>query len=294
MEDTLSKFMSESAKRHEENSNLIKEIQATTDAIIRNQGASIKTLEIQIGQMSKVLQERGFGSLPSSTETNPRDQVKIDQGVGSTSGIRACALRYFDLGKMELENSQNNSLAKLPILKLGEYEMWEIRIKQYFQIQDYALWEVIENGNSWVPIPVTTPESGPSTALKMTVPSTTEEKMCKKNDVKARSLLLMALPNEHQLTFNQYVDAQSMFVAIKARFGGNEATKRTQKALLKQQYENFNASSSESLDSIFNRLQKLVSRLAILGVVTLPEDLNVKFLRSLPSEWDTHVVVWMN
>ncbi|GJW40874.1 putative ribonuclease H-like domain-containing protein [Tanacetum coccineum] len=195
---------------------------------------------------------------------------------------------------MELENSQNNALAKLPMLKLGEYEMWEIRIKQYFQIQDYALWEVIENGNSWVPIPVTTPESGPSTALKMTVPSTTEEKICKKNDVKARSLLLMALPNEHQLTFNQYVDAQSMFAAIKARFGGNEATKRTQKALLKQQYENFNASSSESLDSIFNRLQKLVSRLAILGVVTPPEDLNVKFLRSLPSEWDTHVVVWMN
>ncbi|GJZ88711.1 hypothetical protein Tco_0660493 [Tanacetum coccineum] len=60
----------------------------------------------------------------------------------------------------------------------------------------------------------------------MIVPSTTEEKICKKNDVKARSLLLMALPNEHQLTFNQYVDAQSMFAAIKARFGGNEATKR--------------------------------------------------------------------
>ncbi|GKA73526.1 retrotransposon protein, putative, ty1-copia subclass [Tanacetum coccineum] len=78
---------------------------------------------------------------------------------------------------MELENSQNNALAKLPMLKLGEYEMWEIRIKQYFQIQDYALWEVIENGNSWVPIPVTAPESGPSIALKMTVPSTTEEKI---------------------------------------------------------------------------------------------------------------------
>ncbi|GJZ84217.1 putative reverse transcriptase domain-containing protein [Tanacetum coccineum] len=48
----------------------------TRDAAIRNQGASITTLEIQIGQMSKVLQERGFGSLPSSIETNPRDQVK--------------------------------------------------------------------------------------------------------------------------------------------------------------------------------------------------------------------------
>ncbi|GJX40929.1 hypothetical protein Tco_0255919 [Tanacetum coccineum] len=76
MEDTLSKFMSESAKRHEENSNLIKEIRASTDAAIQNQGASIKTLEIQIGQMSKVLQERGFRSLPRSIEAKPRDQVK--------------------------------------------------------------------------------------------------------------------------------------------------------------------------------------------------------------------------
>ncbi|GJX48872.1 hypothetical protein Tco_0275717 [Tanacetum coccineum] len=76
MEETLSKFMGESAKRHEENANMINEIRALTDAAIRNQGASIKTLEIQIGKMSKVLQERGFGSLPSSNEANPRDHVK--------------------------------------------------------------------------------------------------------------------------------------------------------------------------------------------------------------------------
>nr|GEV75670.1 hypothetical protein [Tanacetum cinerariifolium] len=59
-EESLTKFMVESAKRHEENSNIIKEIRASTDSAIRNQGASIKTLEIQIGQMSKVLQERGI------------------------------------------------------------------------------------------------------------------------------------------------------------------------------------------------------------------------------------------
>ncbi|GJU01707.1 gag-pol polyprotein [Tanacetum coccineum] len=53
MEESLSKFMNKSAKRHEENSNMIKEIRASTDATIRNQGASIKTLEIQIGQISK-------------------------------------------------------------------------------------------------------------------------------------------------------------------------------------------------------------------------------------------------
>ncbi|GJU55616.1 ribonuclease H-like domain-containing protein [Tanacetum coccineum] len=53
--------MAESAKRHEENINIIKEIRASIDAAIRNQGASFKTLEIQIRQMSKVLQERGCG-----------------------------------------------------------------------------------------------------------------------------------------------------------------------------------------------------------------------------------------
>ncbi|GKD96177.1 DNA-directed DNA polymerase [Tanacetum coccineum] len=99
MEDTLSKFMSESAKRHEENSNLIKEIRASTDAAIRNQGASIKTLEIQIGQISKVLQERGFGSLPSSTETNPRDHVKSISTIfeADTSSIRRASVSVMPL-----------------------------------------------------------------------------------------------------------------------------------------------------------------------------------------------------
>ncbi|GKB62970.1 reverse transcriptase domain-containing protein, partial [Tanacetum coccineum] len=140
-----------------------------------------------------------------------------------------------------------------------------IRIKQYFQIQDYALWEVIENGDSWVLVPQTSQENG-ITVTKMSTPATVEEKTNKKNDVKARGLLLMVLLNEHQLTFSQYPDAKSMFAAIETRFRDNVATKKTQKTLLKQQFENFNATSIESLDSIFNRFQKIVNRLAILGV----------------------------
>ncbi|GJT37653.1 hypothetical protein Tco_0937518 [Tanacetum coccineum] len=212
---------------------------------------------------------------------------------GINKWYQSFALRNFDLEDMELESTNSGPTAKLPILKLGEYEMWVIRIKQYFQIQDYALWEVIENGDSWVSVPQTTQENGTS-VTKMSIPVTAEEKTNKKNDVKARGLLLMALPNEHQLTFSQYPDAKSMFAAIETRFGGNAATKKTQKTLLKQQYENFSATSAESLDSIFNRLQKIVSRLAILGVVIAQEDLNSKFLSSLPPEWNTHVVVWMN
>ncbi|GJY33697.1 ribonuclease H-like domain-containing protein [Tanacetum coccineum] len=61
-----------------------------------------------------------------------------------------------------------------------------------------------------------------------------------------RSMLLMALPNEHLLTFNQYKDAKTLFAAIQTRFGGNDATKKTQKGLsLKQMYENFNVLPSE-------------------------------------------------
>nr|GEV23718.1 ribonuclease H-like domain-containing protein [Tanacetum cinerariifolium] len=107
-------------------------------------------------------------------------------------------------------------------------------------------------------------------------------------------MLLIALPNEHLITFNQYKNAKTLFVAIQIRFDGNEATKKTQKTLLKKMYENFSAPSIESLDSIFTRLQKIVSQLAILGENISQEDLNLKFLRSLPSEWNTHVVVRKN
>ncbi|GKB07055.1 mitochondrial proton/calcium exchanger protein-like protein isoform X1 [Tanacetum coccineum] len=107
MEETLSKFMGESAKRHEENSNLIKEIRASTDAAIRNQGASIKTLEIQIGKMSKVLQERGFGSLPSSTETNPRDHVK---SILTTVEADASSIRRIGSYQYAVSTEQNSVL----------------------------------------------------------------------------------------------------------------------------------------------------------------------------------------
>ncbi|GJZ50472.1 hypothetical protein Tco_0604662 [Tanacetum coccineum] len=107
MEDTLSKFMSESAKRHEENSNLIIEIRATTDAAIRNQRASIKTLDIQIKQMSKVLQERGFGSLPSSTKTNPRDKVK---SISTTIEADSHPIRRIGSPQYTVSDEQNSKL----------------------------------------------------------------------------------------------------------------------------------------------------------------------------------------
>ncbi|GJT70913.1 hypothetical protein Tco_1030199 [Tanacetum coccineum] len=107
MEDTLRKFMSESTKRHEENSNLIKEIRASTVAAIRNQGASIKTLEIQIRQMGKVLQERRFRSYPSLTETNLRDQVK---SISTTIKTDSNSIRRIGSNQYTVSTGQNSTL----------------------------------------------------------------------------------------------------------------------------------------------------------------------------------------
>nr|GFB14555.1 hypothetical protein [Tanacetum cinerariifolium] len=82
--------------------------------------------------------------------------------------------------------------------------------------------------------------------------------------------------------------------AIEKRLGGNKETKKVQKTLFKQQYENFNGSTSESLNQIHDRLQKPISQLEIFGESLSQEDIHLKFLRSLSSEWRTHILIWRN
>ncbi|GJX71912.1 putative ribonuclease H-like domain-containing protein, partial [Tanacetum coccineum] len=53
-------------------------------------------------------------------------------------------------------------------------------------------------------------------------------------------------------------------------------------------------SSSETIDQTFDRLQKLITQLEIQGEVITQEDMNLKLLRSLPSEWKTHALIWRN
>nr|GEY57814.1 Gag-Pol polyprotein [Tanacetum cinerariifolium] len=123
---------------------------------------------------------------------------------------------------------------------------------------------------------------------------TADQKLARRNELKACGTLLMALLDKHQLKFNSHKDAKTLMEAIKKRFGRNTETKKVQKTLLKQQFKNFTGSSSEDLDQIHDRLQKLVSQLEIHGVSLSQEDVNLKFLRSLPSEWKTHTLIWRN
>nr|GFB89223.1 hypothetical protein [Tanacetum cinerariifolium] len=109
---------------------------------------------------------------------------------------------------------------------------------------DYSFWEVILNGDSPPPTRIV------DGAVQIIDPTTAEQRLAKKNKLKARGTLLMALSDKHQLKFNIHKDAKSLMKAIEKRFGGNKETKK--------------------------------------------EDINLKFLRSLPSEWKTHTLIWRN
>nr|GEU97318.1 retrovirus-related Pol polyprotein from transposon TNT 1-94 [Tanacetum cinerariifolium] len=110
---------------------------------------------------------------------------------------------------------------------------------------DYSLWEVIINGDSPIPIVVVEGTTQPATIL------TADQKLARRNELKARGTLLMALPNKHHLKFNSHKDAKTL-------------------------------------------MEKLVSQLEIHGVSLSQEDVNLKFLCSLPSEWKTHTLIWRN
>nr|GEV14920.1 hypothetical protein [Tanacetum cinerariifolium] len=171
-------------------------------------------------------------------------------------------------------------------------------IQQYLQNEHYALWEVIEFGDSYKDPPEETgkgPTSESSAKKKRrTIVITTEDMQKRKNDVKARTNLLLAFPDEHQLRFSKYETAKELWEAILKTFGGNEATKKTKKNQLKQQYANFKAEGSETLEQTFNRLQNIVSHLEFMYVEIEQNDLNQKFLTSLAPEWVMYTIVWRN
>nr|GEV39916.1 hypothetical protein [Tanacetum cinerariifolium] len=112
------------------------------------------------------------------------------------------------------------SAAKLPILNPNEFDLWKMRIEQYFLMTDYSLWEVILNGDS--PVPTRIVEG----VVQPVAPTTAEQKLARKNELKARVTLLMALPDKHQLKFNSHKDAKTLMEAIEKHFRGNTKTKK--------------------------------------------------------------------
>ncbi|GJQ89004.1 ribonuclease H-like domain-containing protein [Tanacetum coccineum] len=172
------------------------------------------------------------------------------------------------------------STIKLPILKKGEYDIWAMKMEHYLAHTDYPIWEVIQRGNG--PVSVSTDTNG---VIKVLPPKTAEEILARERERKARTTLLMALPEDHLAKFHKMTDAKEMWEAIKSRFGGNDESKKMQKYILKQQFEGFSVSNSKGLHKGYDRFQSLLSQLEIHGAGVSPEDANQNFLRSLPFAW---------
>nr|GEZ12045.1 hypothetical protein [Tanacetum cinerariifolium] len=116
---------------------------------------------------------------------------------------------------------------------------------------------IILNGDS--PVPTCIVEG----VVQPVAPTTVEQKLAWKNELKARGTLLMALPDNHQLKFNSHKDAKTLMEAIKKRFG---------------------------LDQIHDRLQKLVSQLELHRVSLSQEDVNLNTTDSVSAAVNVSVV----
>nr|GEW72588.1 hypothetical protein [Tanacetum cinerariifolium] len=142
------------------------------------------------------------------------------------------------------------SAAKLPNLNPNEFDLWKMRIEQYFWMTDYSLWMVILNGDSPVPTIVV------DGVVQPVAYRSAEQKLARRNELKARGTLLMALSDKHQLKFNSYKNAKTLMEAIKKRFSGNTETKKKLVSQLEihgvslsQEDVNLNQSTSPQLDN---------------------------------------------
>nr|GEU80986.1 hypothetical protein [Tanacetum cinerariifolium] len=149
----------------------------------------------------------------------PTTRTKSVETKGPTSGIRAIWKNFeleepFSINKrlfsdpIESLSPRVVAAAKLPILNPNEFDLWKMRIKQYFLMTNYSVWEVILNGDSPTPTRVV------HGVVQAVSPTTVEQRLAKKNELKARGTLLMALPDKNQSKFNTHKDAKYLMEAI--------------------------------------------------------------------------------
>ncbi|GJZ02696.1 hypothetical protein Tco_0520657 [Tanacetum coccineum] len=174
-------------------------------------------------------------NMEANNTSNTLNNERPNKRMCNTESIVVGIKRLLDdlevtAAKKEIDQDSAHMVAasKVHMLKPGEYELWWMRMEQYIKMIDYSLWEVIENGNA---PPITKVVEG----VETTIAPTTAEKKHKG-------------------------DAKSLLQAVKKRFRGIAASKKTQRNLLN------------------------ISQ----------EDVNKKFLRCLSPEWNTHTIVWRN
>ncbi|GJV76340.1 putative ribonuclease H-like domain-containing protein [Tanacetum coccineum] len=174
----------------------------------------------------------------------------------------------------------SNNNAKFPYLKKDEYETWAIKMEYWIMNSDHNLWNIVLNGNNRKKI-----GRDPKGNIMILPPVSVEEHIAVQRETKARTILLQSLPEDHMADFHHLDDARDIWLAVKARFGGNDESKKMRKSMLKQEFSEFRVSESEGLHKGYDRFQKILSQLNQMKAKPDNEDCNIKFLRALPPSW---------
>nr|GEZ33998.1 ribonuclease H-like domain-containing protein [Tanacetum cinerariifolium] len=174
----------------------------------------------------------------------------------------------------------SNNDAKFPYLKKDECEVWAMKIEYWITNNDMNIWKVIQNGNS---LKRTRRDSDRRVII---LPSTiVDEHITVQRESKARTTLLQFIPDDHVADFHYMDDARDIWNAVKARFNGNAESKKMRKSMLKQEFSEFRIGEAEGLHKGHDRMQNILSQLNQLKAKPEDKDINLKFLRALPSSW---------
>ncbi|GKF85072.1 hypothetical protein Tco_0249970, partial [Tanacetum coccineum] len=123
----------------------------------------------------------------------------------------------------------NLGVLQFPYLGKDKYEIWAMKMEYWIQNADHNLWRIVQQRNS--------PKRLGKDAKGNTIvhpPVSLDEHVAVQRENKVRTLLLQALPEDHMPDFHHYDDAMDIWMAVKARFGGNEESKKMRKTMLKQ------------------------------------------------------------
>nr|GEU81192.1 hypothetical protein [Tanacetum cinerariifolium] len=161
-----------------------------------------------------------------------------------------------------------------------EYETWAMKMEYWIMNTNYNLWKIIQNGNN---------KKSLGRDLKggiIILPRVSfEVHVVVQRETKARTLLLQSLPKDHMADFHHLDYAREIWLAVKARFGGNEESKKMRKTMLKQEFSEFSVSEEEGLHKGYDRFQKILSQLNQMQAKLDNDDVNLKFLKALPPSW---------
>ncbi|GJW97274.1 MAK10-like protein [Tanacetum coccineum] len=203
---------------------LVSEFMASQDARLSKFEADFKQQQSEmtnkIDTVLKAITDRIAGTLPSDTVKNPK---LVTHPVSSAHVDAPPPPPPLPQSQTPVvaQAPHTMSTIKLPILKKGEYDVWAMKMEHYLAHTDYPLWEVIQKGNG--PVNVSTDTHG---IMKVLPPKTAEETLARERERKARTTLLLALPEDHLAKFHKITDAKEMWEAIKSRFCGNKESKK--------------------------------------------------------------------